>query len=89
MARRMSSATGAPVFSDSFWSFLSWSALRNSAALFIRLYYTTGIHILTLMHTRTEDARSAVLKLWETMWIAGGSQTAHGGITGETKPKLL
>jgi hypothetical protein len=37
MARRMSSATGAPVFSDSFSSFLICSSFKKRAVRFIAI----------------------------------------------------
>jgi hypothetical protein len=40
MARRTNSATGAPVFSDSFWSFFSCCSFKNSAVLLIGIYNT-------------------------------------------------
>lgn len=65
MARRMSSATGAPVFSDSLWSLVSWSSLRNRAVRFMCLYYTTDIHISTQGRSRTrlESVLASVLSL--------------------------
>ena len=48
IARRMSSATGAPVFSDSLRSFLSCSFFKKRAVRFIRfitIKYHTGIHV--------------------------------------------
>src|SRR5580658_1809062 len=35
MARRTNSATGAPVFSDSFWSFFNCCSFKNRAVRFI------------------------------------------------------
>lgn len=45
IARRMSSATGAPVFSDKACSFLTCSGLRNRAVRFINIRYSIGIQM--------------------------------------------
>ena len=44
IARRMSSATGAPVFSDSASSFLRCSSLRKSAVRFMHILSSIGVH---------------------------------------------
>jgi len=45
MARRMSSATGAPVFSDSASSFFSCSSFKKRAVRFMVILYHTGIYM--------------------------------------------
>jgi hypothetical protein len=45
IARRMSSATGAPVLSDNAFSFLSWSSFKKRAARFMHTLYHSGIHM--------------------------------------------
>ena len=44
IARRISSATGAPVLSDNTCSFLSWSSFKKSAVRFMTIWYHTGIY---------------------------------------------
>lgn len=44
MARRTSSATGAPVFSDNFRSFAICSSFRKRAVRFMTIQYHIGIH---------------------------------------------
>src|ERR1700733_5447823 len=41
IARRTNSATGAPVFADSFWSFSSCCSFKNRAVLLIGVYSST------------------------------------------------
>src|SRR5580698_7216916 len=48
MARRTNSATGAPVFSDSFWSFFNCSSFKNNAVRFISQHDITQAYICLL-----------------------------------------
>src|SRR5580700_6803282 len=45
MARRINSATGAPVFSDSFWSFANCISFRNKAVRFMSRHGITQAYI--------------------------------------------
>jgi hypothetical protein len=49
IARRMSSDTGAPVFSDRTCNFLTCSALRNRAVRFMDTRYSIGIQMSIAM----------------------------------------
>src|SRR3984885_9138109 len=57
MARRTNSATGAPVFSDSFWSFSSCCSFKNKAVRFISQYGSTQAYMCPQKNSRLEQPR--------------------------------